>query len=158
VAINKRLDSIVAGITVAIRQDGVYTSPGVALSGTVLQTNNLPPTGTFPIAYSNGWVRVKIYNGGGTTPTVIAVKILAGDGTNTIVVDYFNPATAHSLSATSWYDRSIYFLCDVAASGAGGGASGQLIALNGVNQIQIQTTLGGTTPTATMDSECALTI
>jgi hypothetical protein len=158
VTINKRVDSVVAGITTGLRQDSTYTNIGLSLSGTVIQSNTLPPSGAFPIAYSNGWVRVKIYNGGGTTPTVTAVKVLVGDGTNSVVADYFNPTLAHGLTATAWYDRSIYFLCDVAASGAGGGASGQLIALNGVNIITVQTTLGGTGPTASMDLECLLAI
>jgi hypothetical protein len=157
VPINKRVDAIVAGINAGLRQDAVYTNIGIALSG-ASQSNTLPPSGSFPIAYSNGWVRVKIYNGGGTTPSVSGVKILLGDGTNQVVADYFNPTTAHSLSATSWYDRSIYFLCDVAATGAGGPTVGQLIALNGVSVITIQTALGGTTPSATMDTECLLAI
>lgn len=157
-AINKRLDAIVAGINSGLRQDSVYQNIGVALSGTAPQTTNIPGTGLFPIAYSTGWVRVKIYNGGGTTPTVSNVKITATDGTNVIVVDTYNPGTAHNLTATSWYDRSIDFLVDLALTGAGGGASGQLIALNGVNQIQVITTLGGTAPTATMDLEALLAL
>jgi hypothetical protein len=158
VPINKRLDSVVAGITTGIRQDSLYVSPGLSLSTTGIQTNTLPPSGAFPIAYSTGWVRVKIYNGGGTGPTVAAVKILVGDGTNSVLVDYFNPSLAHGLTATAWYDRVVYFLCDVASTGAGGGATGQLIALNGVNVITVQTTLAGTSPTASMDMECLLAI
>lgn len=157
-AINKRLDAIVAGINVGLRQDTVYQNLGLSLSTTGPQTNTIPSSGSFPIAYSTGWVRVKIYNGGGTSPTVTQVKIVGTDGTNSIVLDVFNPGTAHNLSTTSWYDRSIDFLVDVAATGAGGGATGQLIALNGVTSIQVITTLGGTTPTATMDCEALLAI
>lgn len=157
-AVNKRLDAMVAGINVGLRMDSTYQNLAVALSGTAPQTTNLPSSGTFPIAYSTGWVRVKIYGGGGTSPTVTQVKIVGTDGTNSVVLDVFNPGTAHNLTATSWYDRSIDFLVDVAATGAGGGASGQLIALNGVNLIQIITTLGGTSPTASMDIEALLAI
>jgi hypothetical protein len=157
-AINKRLDAIVAGINVGIRQDSLYQSIGVALSTTSPQNNTLPASGTFPIAYSTGWVRVKIYNGGGTNPTLASLKILAGDGTNSVLLYALNPATAHNLTATSWFDECIDFVVDVAATGAGGGASGQLIAANGINTITIQTVLGGTGPTATMDAECLLAI
>jgi hypothetical protein len=157
-AINKRLDAIVAGISAGLRQDSVYVSTGVALSGTAEQTNTLPASGTFPIAYSTGWVRIKIYNGGGTNPTLTSLKILAGDGTNSVLLYALNPATAHNLTATSWFDECIDFLVDVAATGAGGGATGQLIAANGINTITIKTTLGGTTPTATLDAECLMAI
>lgn len=149
---------MVAGINVGIRQDPLYQNLGVALSTTGEQTNTIPGSGTFPIAYSTGWVRVKIFNGGGTNPTLTSLKILVGDGTNLVLMYALNPATAHNLTATSWFDECIDFLCDVAATGAGGGATGQLIAANGINAITIKTTLGGTTPTATMDAECLLAI
>jgi len=157
-AINKRLDAMVAGINVGLRQDSLYQNIGISLSGTAEQTNTIPASGTFPIAYSTGWVRVKIYNAGGTNPTLTSLKVLVGDGTNLVLMYALNPATSHNLTATSWFDECIDFLCDVAASGAGGGASGQLSAANGINTITLKTTLGGTAPTATMDAECLLAI
>lgn len=157
-AINKRLDAIVAGINVGLRQDTVYQNLNVAISGAGPSNVTIPSSGSFPIAYSTGWVRAKIYNGGGTTPAVTQVKTTVSDGTNTIVIDQFNPTVAHSLSATSWFDRIIDFLADVAATGAGGGASGQLIALNGITSITVAVSLSGTTPSATVDLEALLAI
>jgi hypothetical protein len=157
-AINKRLDAIVAGINVGLRADSTYQNLGIVLSGTGEQTNTIPSSGTFPIAYSTGWVRVKIYNGAGTNPTLSALKIIGGDGTNSVLVYALNPATAHNLSSTSWFDECIDFLLDVAATGTGGGSTGQLIAANGVNTITIKTTLGGTSPSATMDLEAVMAI
>jgi hypothetical protein len=156
-SINKRLDAIVAGISSGLRQDSVYQNLNVALSG-ASQSNTLPSSGTFPIAYSTGWCRLKIYNGGGTSPTLTSLKVSASDGTNSVLIFAFNPSGAHNLSATSWFDECFDFLVDVAATGSGGGASGQFIALNGISSLTIATNLGGTSPTATLDAECLMAI
>lgn len=162
-AVNIRVDRVVTGITSGLRQDSIYQNLGIALSGTSVQTNTLPGTGTFPIGYSYGQFRIKIYNGAGTSPTLASLKVLVGDGTNTILVYALNPATAHNLTSTSWFDETVQLLADVALTGSGGGATGQLIAptssvVGGINTITVQTILGGTSPTATMDLECVMAI
>jgi hypothetical protein len=129
----------------------------VALSTTGAVANTVPSSGNLVPTFGviAGKVRVKIYNGGGTSPTLVAIVIKLSDGTNTVTVDAFNPAVAVTLSATSWFDGLFAFLIDTGAT-ANGGALGQLISnttQNGALTLSVTTTLGGTTPTALMDVE-----
>jgi hypothetical protein len=101
---------------------------------------------------------VKIYNGAGTSPTLTKLQVSAQDGTNSVVIADWNFGTAVTLSTTSWFDAMFDFVVDTAASGSGGGATGQLIAptssaAGGLTYIKLVPTLGGTSPAATMDAE-----
>jgi hypothetical protein len=129
---------------------GLVSSYGVALSGTGAQTTTIPATGSFILAFYAGWVRVKVYNGAGTTPTLTDVKITASDGTNTVTLASWHPGVAATLSSTAFADVLLPFILDI--SPAGGGSTGTLIQL-GATSISVVTTLGGTSPAATMDIE-----
>lgn len=153
---NRRLDSTFPGFGQGFRQDSLLVQTGLALSGTVQQSFPIPASGTLALTFTAGKLRIKIYNGGGTTPALTDIVVTAGDGTNNITIGelLLHPTVAITLSATSWLEFEDEFLLDVATSGAGGGASGQLSAVvGGANQMSIKTTLSGTAPTASMDLE-----
>jgi len=130
----------------------LYTSVNVVLSGTAQQTKTVPATGSFSPAVNRGYWRCKVYNGGGTSPTLTDLTVNGYDGTNTVVVDNFHPGTASTLSATAYVDVLSDFLFDYTT--AGGGASGSLLQY-GATVLQFLTTMGGTSPTATADYEVA---
>jgi hypothetical protein len=115
------------------------TASGVALSTTspVTTAVTLANSG-FTQGYSNGIIRVKIYNGGGTSPT-FTVGVTVSDGTNTVTV--FPTTTAIAIGATAAGGCDLYIDVNVD------------IAISVVNII---TTGGGTTPTASMDYEIDL--
>lgn len=126
---------------------------GIALSGTGQQTNTLPTSGSISPTCCRGYLRTKIYGGGGTSPTVVDITFTAGDGTNTVQLDNFHPGTAVTISATSYVDFLADILLDYTAAAAG--AAGCLLNY-GATVFNCLTTLGGTSPTATMDWEVAV--
>jgi hypothetical protein len=148
---NVRVDRLFPGTGQGFRNDAVYVRNGIALSTTGQVTNTMPATGTI-LGTTTGRFRIKIYNGGGTTPTLVDLVVNATDGTNTVQVFSLHPSVAITLSTTSWFDRNFEYLLDMASSGSGGGATGQLLP-GGATSFNILTTLGGTTPTASMDLE-----
>lgn len=112
-----------------------YTSAAaVALSGGTAQTTAVT-VGTQ--GYTNGRVRVKIYNGGGANTTA-AVVISVTDGTNTWIVGALAAQTIANAAA-----GGLDFVTDV-------NVDLQIATVN------IITTLGGTTTTASMDYEICL--
>lgn len=150
-----RLTRIFPGFGVPVQNDSVYLRTGISLSTTGQQTNTIPATGTLSPGTTVGRLRIKIYNGGGTSPTLIDLLVQASDGTNTIPVYSNHPNVAFAISTTSWFDRYFEYLLDTATVTANaGGANGQLLP-GGVTSFNILTTLGGTTPTASMDLELA---
>jgi hypothetical protein len=105
-------------------------------------------------------VRVKVYNGSGTSPTLTKLQIMGYDGTNSVVIADWNFGTAVTLSSTSWADLIADFICDTAPSTTSGGAVGYLIGSasavtgnGGMQCIKVIPTLGGTGPACTMDVE-----
>lgn len=117
-------------------------------------TYSLPSTGSVngnPIY--RGKVRVKIYNGAGTSPTLTKLQVSITDGTNTVIIGDLNFGTAVTLSTTNWFDGEFLFLVDY--STAGGGATGTLLGpgTTAAVVVQVVPTLGGTSPAATMDIE-----
>jgi hypothetical protein len=162
-AINIGIGRTLPGFGVGIINDTYYHNYGVALSGTAQQSAGvLPPTGVnsglFAVPFSTFKLRIKVYNGAGTSPTLTDITVTVTDGTNTVTVWSFHPGTAVTLSSTSWYDSGpLEFVVDTAASGSGGGAVGQLIApvqsatTGAIQTITVKTTLGGTSPAATID-------
>ncbi len=110
-----------------------------ALSTTGAVANTIPTTGTLAQTFRSGKIRVKIFNGAGTSPTLVALIVSVTDGTTTELLYEFSPAVAFALSTTSYVDLSFDFITDLNA-----------------NKITVTTTLGGTSPTATMDMEASL--
>ena len=150
-SLNVRLDRTFPGEGVSVRNDSVYYQSGITLSTTGAVSNPIPATGVI-LGTTAGKIRIKIYNGGGTSPTIVNIQVNASDGTNTVPLYTYHPTTALALSTTSWFDTYIAYLLDTASSTTNGGAVGQLIA-GGATSFSVITTLGGTTPTASMDLE-----
>lgn len=147
-----RLDRTFPGEGVTVRNDTVYLQSGLALSGTTQQTFPIPATGVI-LGTTTGKIRVKVYNGGGTSPTLVQIQVNATDGTNTVPVFTYRPNTALALSTTQWYDGFFAYLLDTASATANaGGATGQLLP-GGATSFNVLTTLGGTSATASMDVE-----
>ena len=69
----------------------------------------------------------------------LAFLVSVTDGTTTETVYSYNPAVALALSTTAWLDITFTFISELNA-----------------NKITITTTLGGTTPTASLDWEATL--
>lgn len=130
-AFNYRVFLIVPGFGTPIQNDSLFLSPGNALSTTSAQTTTL--SGLTP-TIKQGWIRCKVYNGGGTSPTLINLTIQVTDGTTTEYVAVFNPATAISLAAATQITMVFPFLSELS-----------------VNAVKVITTLGGTAPTASLD-------
>ena len=150
-ALNVRVDRTFPGQGVGVRNDTLYYQTGVSLSGTGQQTKTIPASGVI-LGTTAGYIRIKIYNGGGTSPTLTDLLVQASDGTNLVPIYFLHPNVAIALTATQWFDDYFDYLLDTAASGSGGGAAGQLLP-GGATSFNILTTMGGTSPTASMDLE-----
>ena len=124
----------------------------ISMNGAGPTTTTVPSTGAFSPVVNRGYVRVKVYNGGGTSPTLTDITLQAGDGTNTVTLDNFHPGVAVTLSTTSFADVLFDFLLDSLTTG--GGATGTLSG-GGATIFKILTTFGGTAPSALMDIEVA---
>lgn len=127
-----------------VSRTGIAVSSGSASA--------VPSSGSLSQPVYRGKIRVKVYNGTGTSPTLTKLQIAITDGTNTVVVEDRNFSTAVTLSSTAYYDGVFNFLVD---SGAGGGATGTLLGptLSPAMVVNVTPTLGGTGPGATMDVE-----
>ena len=150
-ALNVRVDRLFPGTGVGVRNDSIYYQAGLALSGTVQQTFPIPATGVI-LGTTAGRIRIKIYNGGGTSPALVDLLVTATDATNTVQIFNYHPNTALTLTSTQWFDRNFEYLLDAAASGSGGGTVGQLLP-GGATSFNVLTTLSGTSATASMDLE-----
>lgn len=149
------LTSIQVATGIAVTSGTAYYIPG---------TSSNSVAGLLVPTITAGRVRIKIYNGAGTTPTVLSVLTQAYDGTNLVTLDQFyvptSSPTPPTLSTTAWFDRMFDFVCDTAPSTTSGGAVGYLIGgasatsgNGGAQCIKVTPTLGGTSPAATMDVE-----
>lgn len=153
-ALNISLNRIFPGFGVAVRNNSLYQNLGVVLGASTTVT--LPSTSTFPIGLVAGKIRLKVYAGSGTTPVLTDIKLNALDGTNTVCFYNFHPGTGVTLSSTSWFEHIEDFLIDTAASGSGGGATGQLSSTNGgATSFNAVITLTGTGEAALADFELA---
>ena len=133
-------------------ENASYDQNALAVVGTGVVTLPLPASGNLlgiP-GTTAGKIRVKVYGGGGTSPTVVNITVLLSDGTNTVTVAAFQPNVARALSSTGWVDWFCEYLVDTASSGSGGGATGQLLP-GGATTATVSITLGGTSPTALCD-------
>ena len=137
-AFTNRVAKIGPGFGSPLQNDKYFLNAAVALSTTGQGTTTLPSTSTWtaPFELSAGWVRVKIYNGTGTSPTLTDLLITGSDGTTTVQIAQVHPNSAVTLSTTSWFDEIFPFFVDLT-----------------LTSITIKTTLGGTSPAATMDCE-----
>lgn len=136
-----RVARILPGFGSPNQNDTYFLNQNIALSGTAQQSNTLPSTAswTAPFTLSYGWLRVKIYNGIGTSPTLVDLLAILNDyNGNAVQIAQVHPNTAVTLSSTSLFDQIFPFFT---------GATG--------TSITIKTTLGGTSPGATMDTEVA---
>lgn len=155
-ALNRRLDQRFPGLGVGVRNDSIYLQTGIALANNPQQSSPIPLTGTLAPVTNAGAIRIKIYNGGGASPTLTDLLVTATDGTNTIVIgqSILHPNVAIALNLAQWFEFEFEYFLDVATSGAGGSASGQLSSvIGGANAFSVKTTLGGSSPTASMDVE-----
>jgi hypothetical protein len=148
-----RVSRTFPGYGVGVKNDNVYLGTGVALTEAGNPTIvPIPATGVI-LGTTAGKIRLKIYNGGGTTPTVTDILVTASDGTNTVRVFEYHPNVAQPINATNWFDRFFEYLLDTATLSTGaGGAAGQLLP-GGATSFSIAVTLGGTTGTASLDWE-----
>ena len=146
------LQSIQQATGIAVTSGSTYYVPGTSSNSVA---GLLVPTITI------GAVRIKIYNGTGTSPTLSSLAIQGYDGTNTVTLHFWDFATAVTLSSTSWADLCWNpFVADTAPSTTSGGAVGYLIGSasatsgnGGIECIKVIPTLGGTGPGCTMDVE-----
>lgn len=113
------------------------------------------PSGSTSIspAVARGLWRIKLYNGGGTTPALVSVTLTATDGTNTVTLDNFVPVSAITISTTAYVDVMGDFILDTAASSTGG-QSGTLI-FGGATSFTFTFTASGTSYSFTADCEIA---
>ena len=145
------LTSIQVATGIAVTSGNTYYVPGTTLNSVA---------GLIIPTITTGRVRVKVYNGTGTSPTLTKLQIMGFDGTNSVVMADWNFSTAVTLSSTSWADLISDFICDTAPSTTSGGAVGYLIGgasatsgNGGIQCIKVIPTLGGTGPGCTMDVE-----
>jgi len=108
---------------------------------------------TFSPAVARGLWRVKLYNGGGTTPALVSVTLTGTDGTNTVTLDNFVPVAAITISTTAYVDVMGDFILDTASSSTGG-LSGTLI-FGGATYFTFTFTASGTSYTFSCDAEIA---
>jgi len=153
---NRRLDSVFPGLGQPLRNDALFLQTGVALT-TGGAAVPIPATGLLVPTTTAGRIRLKIYNGGGTTPTITAMSTTASDGTNTVLIAQSVFAGSRLISATSWLEFEFDYLLDVATTaGTGGGSIGQLLAsVGGATSFSFTYTMTGAAGTASMDIELA---
>lgn len=154
-AFNKRLDSLFPGTGLSLRNDGSFLQSGLVLTqASSPQTFPIPATGLLAPTCSAGRIRIKCYNGA-TGITVTDITVTATDGTNTVNLPQgkYHPSTALALTTTAWLEWEFGFILDVAGSGAGGGATGQLSSvIGGANNFNVIVSTG-TGGSGSMDVE-----
>jgi hypothetical protein len=158
VAFNKRLDSLFPGMGQPLRNDLLFlrTAIIVTTAGSP-QTSLLPAAGVLIPTTTAGKIRVKIYNAT-VAASVVNVRVTATDGTNTVLIGQSDssPAAALLVDATHWFEFMFDYILDVAGSGAGGGATGQLSSvIGGANSFSVITNVSGAGGSASMDVELA---
>lgn len=108
-----RLYSIVPSFGVPLLNDTLFLNQNIALSTASQQTNTIPSSGSFSPTISRGWVRVKVYAGTGTAPTLTDLVITATDGTTTVQIGQVHASVAIALSTTSGFDQLFPFETDL---------------------------------------------
>ena len=136
----RRLATIFPAFGQPLSNDTVLLRQGVSLTDGA-NTVTVPSSGSFSPTMSTGRVRVKIYNGTGTSPAVTKVTLTGTDGTTTETFDTWYPDTSLSLSSTAWFDKVFIFLSEL-----------------NLTSISCVATLSGTSEGASMDIEVLGTI
>jgi hypothetical protein len=153
VAFTYRLPTIVPSFGSPFQSDTLFLVQGTSLSTT--SATNYAIGGTFAPTVSRGYVRIKIYGGGGTTPAISLLDVVLTDGTNYVVLTRFGPSTALPLSTSSSsgspYTNSGSIGPPVSASGLDM-VIPFLVDIN-VTGASINLTMTGTSPTAKLDAE-----
>lgn len=140
-----RLGRIMAGFGSPKATDGVSSIQNKALSGTGQQTTTLP--GALPNSWnapntiSAGYAQVKISAGIGTSPTLVDLVLQGSDGVNTVTLGVVHPNSAIALSSTGQVEFLIPFQTDLT-----------------LVSFTLLSTLGGTSPGATLDFEVLGTV
>ena len=134
-SVKKIMQGFGSGSSTGAVAGGYATAAAVSLSGGTAQTTAVT-MGTQ--GYTNGRVRVKIYNGGGANTSAI-VQVQVSDGTNTYYLNGPFSALVIANGANSGLDFLFEVLVDIS-----------------ISTVNIITTLGGTTTTASMDYEVCL--
>lgn len=116
-------------------------------------TVKVPTTGSISPAVTRGLWRVKVYNPGGTTPSITSVTLTGTDGTNTVTLDNFVNIATLVISSTAYMDVCGDFILDTAASSTGG-LSGTLI-FGGATSFTFTFVVAGTSSTFSVDAEIA---
>lgn len=130
--------------------DTLFLATAVALSTTGSQTKTL--SGLSPTV-SRGYVRVKIYGAGGTTPAIVSVQVIVSDGTTFVLIGLVNPTTAIALGLVA-VTGGAYGNAGILGTSVGGmDFLFPFIVDISCTQFSVITTLSGTTPTASMDVE-----
>ena len=112
---------------------------GTALSaGPQTNTVTLANSG-FTQGYTNGLIRIHVYGGGGSNTTVVCA-VYVGDGTNSV---YVLPTTAAMAVPSTNAGSGVDYLIDVNVDIQ-------------ITTVSFVTTVGGTTTTASMDTEICL--
>jgi len=130
----------------------IIQSLAQAVSAAAL-TVRVPTTGSISPAVARGLWRVKVYNPGGTTPSITSVTLTAGDGTNTVTLDNLVPTATLVISSTAYLDVMGDFILDTAATSSGG-LSGTLI-FGGATFFTFTFVVSGTSATFSVDAEIA---
>lgn len=116
-------------------------------------TVRVPTSGSISPTVTRGLWRCKVYNPGGTSPSITSVTLTAGDGTNTVTLDNFVNTATLVISSTAYMDVMGDFICDTAASSTGG-LSGTLI-FGGATFFTYTFVVAGTSSTFSVDAEIA---
>lgn len=150
-----RLAQIMIGQGVPVVNDAVFLKQGITLSGTALQTTQIPATGGFTPPITKGKVRLKFYTNlnQGTNPKISTLYCLLSDGVNFVDIG--------SLASM-----------EVIVSGGAGGINQQSASIpnsidrvfefevdgSGMSYLFISSTLAGTNPVVFMDVEVSGTV
>lgn len=145
-----RVPTIVPGFGSPLQNDTLFLTQNVSLTAGPVNTSlaGLTPT------ISRGYVRVKIYGAGGTTPAVSLMDVVIADGTTFVVLLHYSPAAALTMSTVA-ASGSPYTNGGSASPAVPGGMEWLIPFLIDINasQVTVNITMTGTSPTAKLDLE-----
>jgi len=138
----RRLATIFPGFGQGQMNDTLFLNANQALTSGQ-NTVAVPASGSFSPTISAGKVRIKVYAGAGTSPTLTDIVVTATDGTTTVTFPQgaYHPSVAVSMTTTSIIDFEFDFITDL-----------------NLTSFSFKITLAGTSPTATADIEVLGTI
>lgn len=131
-AFTNRLFLVVPSFGTPIQNDPLFLKQGTVVAAGPVTTSL---AGLTP-ALKQGFIRIKVSAGTGTTPTLVRCEVTLTDGTTTEAVFDYNPNVAPSILSPNQVTLTNPFLSEL-----------------GVTQVNVITTLGGTGPGGTLDIE-----